>query len=229
MIEIVLSGQLGDEQTGNASNGPTGDGASWSAEDRQSSLGNSGQEKRMGYHPSRLVARGALDVQTALRSCSGAIEGVGAEGKVVCLSLGKAEVPGLGYDELSAKVTLCFSSEAAFAERVGGTQQHVGEDGVLPASFVVATTLFDCAAEIKEADLRLYARCGGSNKMDTTLLCSAKRGAIGKLLRVGYMGKSVVLTVHWCDSHHPYGKDDGQNDDIAWWWLLFGVAPSQCK
>lgn len=222
MIEIIVCRPLRGAQPGNASNGPDNKGASWSAENRKTSFGNSGHGKMMGY-PSRLVAMGTLDVQTALSSCSGS----GSEESGVCLSLGKIEVPGLESNGLRSKVILTFSSEAALAERVGGMQQHAEEDEVLPASFVVATTLFDCATEMKEAELRLYVRCGGTER-DRPLLCSARRGAIGKLLFVGYMCESVVFTlgispiVTASTIARPINA-------IAWRLILFGVAPSQYK
>lgn len=134
-----------------------------------------------GKHDSRsasILAVGDLDVQTLLTGSrnGSALETSGTA--VVPLTLRKcitAVISPPSPESVAVRVGLRFSKTPT-DERIKG-ERRVPE--CVPTLFAVATTLFDCATVIKEAELRLYARC--ANTGDVTLLSSDDRGAIGKL------------------------------------------------
>lgn len=122
---------------------------------------------------------GDLDVQTTLQTCShngNVLETRGTA--LVSLTVPKYVNPFISPSSpgpVAVRVGLGFS-KAPVEERI---KRERREPGCVPTFFVVATTLFDCAAAIERAELRLYARCATEGGM--ALLSLDERGAIGKL------------------------------------------------
>lgn len=143
---------------------------------------------------SKTLAVARLDVQTALMvgfSHSGAMSTTSSMGKDVVFKVTKAksaggttyrscpELPG----SISVSVKLSFSkpvsnAAAAGEQRVEMMIQRARHEHDTPVFFVVATTLFDCAKTMKEAELGLYIRDGDSGTVSK--LSSGGRGEIGK-------------------------------------------------
>ena len=83
--------------------------------------------------------------------------------------------PGTSPRPVAVRVGLSFSKAPQAEERI--TEERNGPRCV-PTFFVVATTLFDCATAMNEAELGLYARYAHTG--DLVLLSSDERGAIGE-------------------------------------------------
>lgn len=128
---------------------------------------------------SKILAVGDLDVQTTLQMRSRNDSVLGTRGTtLVSLTVPKYTSPFISPSSpgpVTVRVGLGFS-KAPVEERI---KRERREPGWVPTFFAVATTLFDCAAVIEEAELRLYARC--ANEGGVALLSSDERGAIGKL------------------------------------------------
>ena len=84
-------------------------------------------------------------------------------------------------DSIPVSVKLTFSGARFSAGATPGEEQVAqveGNDHSVPSFFVVATTLFDCATAMKEAELRLYIRSGSTGAVSR--LSSGGRGEIGE-------------------------------------------------
>lgn len=143
------------------------------------------------------VAVARLDVQTALVpgvSRDGAVSTTSSLEKHVDLKAVTAtdsgETTNIAYpklpDSIPISVKLSFSKPVSNSAGGGDQQaestmiQRAGQDRDVPSLFVVATTLFDCAKTMKEAELRLYIRCGDTGTVSK--LSSGGRGEIGETL-----------------------------------------------
>lgn len=143
---------------------------------------------------SKILASVRIDVQTALSGAfgrSGAISTATSTENSVVFKVAKTKGAGgtnySPYPEyptsipVSVKLSFskAFSNAAAVVEqRMESTKQRTGRKHDVPVFFVVATTLFDCASTMKEAELRAYIRYGDTEAV--SLLSSAGRGEIGK-------------------------------------------------
>lgn len=141
-----------------------------------------GKRKSDNTRSSKILAVGDLDVQTTLltgRRSGGVVETSGTTVVSLTVRKGKGVNPfnsPTSPGPVAVRVGLAFSIVPPAEERIKRERSGLG---CVPTFFVVATTLFDCATVMKEAELRLYARC--ANKRDVALLSLDERGAIGKL------------------------------------------------
>ena len=120
---------------------------------------------------------GGLDVQTTLLTGSRnriVLETSGTSVVHLTVRKGMPFISPASPRSAAVRVGLAFSKAPA-EERI---KQERRGPGCVPTFFVVATTLFDCATLIQEAELRLFARCAHTG--DVSLLSSDERGAIGK-------------------------------------------------
>ncbi len=119
------------------------------------------------------LAVGALDVQSTLLANlrHGSSTATASKNGGVSLKFTRKEDAGGNIlnsyrdlpDSIPVSVKLTFSGATFSAAGTPGEQrmvQRAGNDDAVPAFFVVATTLFDCATAMKEAELRLYIRSG---------------------------------------------------------------------
>lgn len=137
------------------------------------------------------LAAGSLDVQTTLMASlrHGSPAATASKNGDVTIKFTRKDAVGNILrsrhdlpDFVPVSVRLTFSG-ASFSASPGTPSeqravQRTGNDDAVPAFFVVATTLFDCATAMKEAELRLYIRSGPTGALSK--FSSVGRGEIGE-------------------------------------------------
>lgn len=135
------------------------------------------------------LATGTLDVQTGLTTAFSRMAATSKEKCVVPFTILEKEHPAAFLcrelpGSIPVAVELTFSNtgpnpaDAGEPQPVERALQRTGNGATVPVVFVVATTLFDCSTAMKDAEVRLYARCGVAR---TASIISCRRtGAIGK-------------------------------------------------
>lgn len=136
------------------------------------------------------LAVATLDVQTSLTNkfyrSSGVATACKRKHRTPFKVLNRDSFPLLGQDfpaSIFVLVEVAFSkatsdATAAGEKQVARTLPLIGKSDTVPALFVVATTLFDCATAMEEAELQVYTRCGDTGRISK--LSSARRGHIGE-------------------------------------------------
>ena len=146
----------------------------------------------------KIFATGNLDIK-AWFADHGTTPAEETESEQFHLTVAKGEAASLAFappERVSVRVRLAFS-KATVPARIGGVQQV---EGLVPVVFVVATTLFDCAATIKDPELRIYARnrsTGGARCLSRGV--GDEIGKIFRLLVDLMFSLPLLYAKHWID------------------------------
>ncbi|CBN80034.1 hypothetical protein Esi_0022_0142 [Ectocarpus siliculosus] len=190
VLKVIIQNHSSDQ--GHASRSPEDDepshSSSSSATDNweHQNRANVAQRKALSL---TTLATGTLDVQTGLTTTFSRLAATSKEQCVVPLTiLAKERSAAFLYRELPGSipvaVELTFSktglddADADEPQPIERALPGTGNGATVPTVFVVATTLFDCSTAMKDAELRLYVRCGGART--ASKISYRRTGTIGK-------------------------------------------------